>query len=470
MRQYLVLKSNQRLRDARQNFEELHRATADALRSLGAPPDLVDRLDDKHFEVVAAPSSSLRLTDSRLEPAEYVIAYDFVDVALLHRLRTFLISQDHCGEITGNAEAIVRNMGADPVIHFCSSVPVAWPQPFGNRSRVRNLMRIADLQEIGLLGRGVNVVILDRGLNREAIIAHRPESWGGGLIEADGVEPGAAPLTSHGMLIARNILDIAPEATLYDVPLLPEHISRPNVFASNANAKVRALIQEIKQRKEESGSNTAWILVNAWGVFDRAGEEPPGDYTANKHVEWSKPKPGQTSIKLGHPLNKAMSDAIDEGIDVIFGSGNCGQFSLSNRCGRLDRGPGNSIWGANAHPRVLTVGAVSANDAWMGYSSEGPAPWGEARKPDVCAPSHFTEDNDPSRINTGTSAATALASGVIAAIRSNSSAEWGPQTLPPEMLKAAINATARGQNGDWNARTGHGIIDCGRLLQQLAIE
>lgn len=469
MRQYLVLRADKRLRDARADFEELHRATAELLRSLNPPGDLLSQLDRKNFEVVGAPSAGVRIAGdaTSVEPSELVIAYNFTDLGLLRRLRDFLITNGLCGDITGDPGAVVRNMGADPAIHFCSHVRVAQSRPFANRSRVHEMMQIDDLRDCGLSGRGVNVVILDRGLNREAIEEHRPESWGGDILEADGIEPGTAPRTSHGMFIARNILKIAPEVTFYDLPIIPPHIVRPNLFASYANAKIRALIEAVRQRKQKSGNDTPWLLVNAWAVFDRKAELPLGDYTTNSHVEWIN-VPGK-GVRLGHPLNMSMNDLVDEGIDVVFGSGNCGQFSPISRCGRRDRGPSNSIWGANAHPRVLTVGAVSANDAWMGYSSEGPAPWGEALKPDVCAPTHFCEDQDPSTINSGTSAATALVSGIIAAIRSNASADWGPVALSPEALKAAISASARGQEGGWNARTGHGIIDAGRLLQRLAV-
>jgi hypothetical protein len=168
----------------------------------------------------------------------------------------------------------------------------------------------------------------------------------------------------------------------------------------------------------------------------------------------------------GHPLNTLMSTATGQGIDIVFGAGNCGEFSTSGRCGQKDRGEGRSIWGANAHPQVLTVGAVSANAEWLGYSSQGPAPWGGAQKPDICAPSHFSEDNDPAVVNSGTSAATALAAGVIAAIRG--APRWSPDQLSPAALKDKINAAARGPNGTWNSRMGNGMLNAGALLQELA--
>jgi subtilisin family serine protease len=69
-------------------------------------------------------------------------------------------------------------------------------------------------------------------------------------------------------------------------------------------------------------------------------------------------------------------------------------------------------------------------------------------------------------VNSGTSAATGLAAGVVAAVRSNP--KWGPKAVPPTKLKAAINDSARGQGGNWNARTGHGILDARALLEKLS--
>jgi len=131
-----------------------------------------------------------------------------------------------------------------------------------------------------LKGRGVNVVIIDQGLNQDEIEARHPEGgWRPCLHDRrkslrqshrDDDRTGSAPRTSHGMMIARNILDIAPEATLYDVPLIPTHIARANIFASTAHATFKAVIDKISQLKEHRGANGAWILVNAWAIFDRS--------------------------------------------------------------------------------------------------------------------------------------------------------------------------------------------------------
>jgi subtilisin family serine protease len=457
LRQYLVLKADQRLLDVAHDFAALRRESIDILRTVGGQADF---LEDKRIEVVAAPSLGLRSTlrdDSEPDqpPAEFVISYAFPNEELIQQLRNFV--GPHLGDLLEDPGAVVSNIGADPVGHLCSGFPAADARPFGNRTRIREIMGIDALKARGLTGRGVNVVVIDRGLNRDEIMAHRPASWGGGL--TPDIDPGVAPPTSHGMMVARNILDIAPEATLYDVPIIPMQITRPRVFASSVDAIYKAVVGKIRKLRHRSGTNTAWILVNAWAIFDRTFEWPPGDYTRNTHnLKW----------EHGHPLNHMMTMAsVKENIDVVFGAGNCGQFTSTRRCGRQDRGEGRSIWGANAHINVVTVGAMSANGYWLGYSSQGPAPWGVAQKPDFCAPSQFYEDHDAFMVNSGTSAATGLTAGVIAAIRSNPSGEWGPDGLYPIDLKSLMNKSATGQAGVWNERTGHGMLNARNLLVEL---
>jgi subtilisin family serine protease len=162
----------------------------------------------------------------------------------------------------------------------------------------------------------------------------------------------------------------------------------------------------------------------------------------------------------------AIGELVEEGADVVFCAGNCGQFSASPRCTADDRGQGRSIWGANAHPDVVTVGAVSVAAGWIGYSSEGPAIWRygpaerQLEKPDLVAPSHFAEDDDPALINSGTSAATALVAGAIAALRSEQS---GCRELSPAEMRQALIENALGSGRGWDRRMGHGIINIAPL-------
>ena len=139
---------------------------------------------------------------------------------------------------------------------------------------------------------------------------------------------------------------------------------------------------------QHMADGTPHVLTNSWGMFQQAWDP---DYTTNPN----------------HPFTRKVLEAIDEGILVLFAAGNCGATCPDGRCG-ADNGPGRSIWGANGHPRVITVGAVNMNEQFVGYSSQGPAAL-DANKPDFCSITHFTGYFTS---DSGTSAATPIAGGV----------------------------------------------------------
>jgi subtilisin family serine protease len=349
---------------------------------------------------------------------------------------------------------IVLGVGDDPgggnADHWCpGSAGLAL---FGDRDAARDVLRLDRLAGEGLTGSRVNVVIIDDGLNKQYI-----PNWGGGLRHGS-IKPGSAPRDSHGMMIARNVLGAAPDAVLYDVPLIPSRITNIPVFVSGAEAVfglLRQWIDFLRQWEQWSGP---WILVNAWAIFDRASELSLGNYTQNKN-------PG------GHPFNNLIGEIVGGSlIDIVFAAGNCGQFCPSRRCGRIDRGPRHSIWGANSHPAVITAGAVRTDDLWLGYSSQGPGqPLLATEKPDFCAPSDFAETTDAAVGNTGTSAATGLTAGVVAALRSNP--KWDAGSVPPHTLKQELIDTARQTVGPgWNGRLGHGILDAGAAFDALSLD
>jgi hypothetical protein len=67
-------------------------------------------------------------------------------------------------------------------------------------------------------------------------------------------------------------------------------------------------------------------------------------------------------------------------------------------------------------------------------------------------------------VNRGTSAATGITLGVVAALRS----KWDATAIKPELLKLVLNATAwRPASTSWDPRLGNGIIDIPAVLQML---
>ncbi len=316
------------------------------------------------------------------------------------------------------------------------------------------------LRQQGLTGQGVNIVVIDQGFD-----ATKVRNFGGGL--ANGTIGPGTTTRGHGMMIVRNIVDVAPDATFYDVPLIPLKISDVPGFISTALhvfLQLRQLIWFLRATSAAS-SNAPWVLVNAWSIFDRTSEIPLGDYTENPN----------------HPLNMLVDAIVDDAIDVVFAAGNCGQFCPDRRCGPRDVGPGSSIYGANSHPRVMTVGAVRTDARWMGSSSQGPGQrLLSLSKPDLCAPSYFREVGDafigntaepfvgdtgsPYIANTGSSAACGVVAGIIGAIRSG----WDQTSSTPDDLRNALNAHARKTEGPaWNERLGNGIINVKDTLSAL---
>ncbi len=345
-------------------------------------------------------------------------------------------------EIFTGSSSDIPFAGAD---HWCGegADPI-----FSDRAGIERLLGVDYLRKQSkTTGKGVNVVVVDQGLDAHAL----GNNYGGGW-SVGNATPGSPPRQlgsvrlSHGMMIANNILKVAPEAKLFDLPLAPAKISNIQTFLHNADAALRIVLNDIASWKTGPFPGP-WILVNPWGIFDRRSEYPKGSYTQGLD-------PNNSFIKL-------MRGAVNSNIDVLFSAGNCGQFCPDERCGATDQGPGRSIWGANSLAEVLTVGAVRADTMWLGYSSQGPGqPLLGSNKPDLCAASQFCENGDAFSINTGTSAACGMTGGILAALRSR----WDSTTVSPGDLKTALNKTARKPRGlqwgnDLGYRLGNGILD-----------
>jgi subtilase family protein len=337
--------------------------------------------------------------------------------------------------------------------HWC---PAEATSPmFGTRRGASQLIKL-DALPSNARGQDVNVVIIDRGLDKR----HIP-NFGGGWWRSGLPTPGTTvpqiPKTpgtiigGHGAMLLRSILQIAPEATVFDCPLLPLHISNIQIFLTDAIGAYQKMIEDIIRLRKKPRWSGPWVFVNAWAIYNRSGEYPPGDYTEHKH----------------HKFNRVVSCAVANAIDIVFCAGNCGQFCPDSRCGPRDRGPGHSIFGANSHADVFTVAAVRSDGRWLGYSSQGPGqPDLDVDKPDVSAPSQFCETRDSLMQNTGTSAACAILAGVIAAFRSI----WGPDVLTSKELKEVIRSSAKtlGRGDQWKQRYGSGILDVNAAYRQIS--
>jgi serine protease AprX len=225
----------------------------------------------------------------------------------------------------------------------------------------------------------------------------------------------------HGNMSATDVLGIAPQAQLYDIRISDG--GSPTAWLSNALAGYQWAIDKYRTEGRPQ------ILSNSWGLYQ---ESWGPDYASNPD----------------HPFTRKVIEAIEVGIIVLFAAGNCGGACPSGKCGD-DVGPGKSIWGANGHPLVITVGATNKNERLAGYSSQGPAALAH-EKPDFCSITHF---QGYTLSDSGTSSATPVAAGLVALLKQANPA------LNTDQAKSVLRATAKdlGQNG-WDAHSGTGVL------------
>ncbi len=290
----------------------------------------------------------------------------------------------------------------------------------GSMADVRAYLGVDDIWAAGMRGKDVVVGVVDGGIRAQG----RSTSESGPTLDrviggwpADSWGTTAASWGDHGMMCGTDVLGMAPEAKLYDLRI------------SDGDALSTALLAfqwAIDQHKQDG---TPHVLTNSWGMFQKSWAP---DYVEDP----------------SHPFTRKVLEAIDEGIIVLFAAGNCGGTCPDGRCGS-DSGPGKSIWGANGHARVITVGAVNKNEQFVGYSSQGPAAL-SADKPDFCSITHFL---GYFASDSGTSAATPIAAGVVALLKQRK------PSLTQAQTQSLLKSTAKdiGPSG-FDQHSGAGIL------------
>ncbi|MEC3195641.1 S8 family serine peptidase [Bacillus cereus] len=303
----------------------------------------------------------------------------------------------------------------------------------GTLTEVAQYLGVNKIWDAGFKGEGIVIGIVDGGITAigrtprpgetakiPRVIGGFPSDWG----------TTAADWGDHGNMTATDALGMAPQAQVYDIRI--SGASTPESTVSNALQGYQWAIQQHRT------NGTPHILSNSWGIYQKSWAP---SYAENPN----------------HPFTRKVVEAINEGILVLFAAGNCGETCPTGRCG-TDTGPGKSIWGANGHPQVMTVGAVNKNENWIGYSSQGPAAL-DPNKPDFCSISHFkgytASDN-------GTSAACPIAAGVVALLK-----QANP-TLTQDKVKSVLRSTAKdiGSIGQ-DRNSGAGIIQAKRAFDQI---
>jgi serine protease AprX len=310
----------------------------------------------------------------------------------------------------------------------------------GTIGDVANYLGVNSIWANGYRGDGIVVGVVDGGITAQGrtisgsdtsnpawpnkLIPHVIGGWPASDWGTTGVDWGW-----HANMCSTDVLGMAPHAQIYDIRIASGTLGGT---ISNALAGFQWAINQHK------ANGTPQILTNSWGIFQEAWD------TVYAHDP-------------NHPFTRKVVEALDEGIMVLFAAGNCGDTCPDSRCGS-DVGPGKSIWGANGHPRVMTVGAVNKNEQFVGYSSEGPAAL-DPNKPDFCSITHFKGFFNS---DSGTSAATPICAGVVALLKQAKPA------LTQDAAKNALKNTAKniGPAG-WDQYSGEGIIQAKAALNSI---
>lgn len=346
-----------------------------------------------------------------------------------HVIMRAQVSQGDIEKIKKNAD-VVEVWSDAPIEPFACPIPPCDCSPGtakGNMTDVANYLGVNQIWAKGKKGDGIVVGVVDGGITatgRTLIPGEAPPS--GTIPNVIGGWPTASWGTQgkswgyHGNMCSTDVLGMAPNCRIYDL-----RIASSSTAGTISNA-LAAFSWAITQHR---ANGTPHVLTNSWGMFQKSWAV---DYATNPN----------------HPFTRKVIEAINEGIIVLFAAGNCGDTCPDGRCS-TDKGPGKSIWGANGHPRVMTVGAVNKNEQFVGYSSQGPAAL-DAHKPDFCSITHFkgyfTSDS-------GTSAATPIAAGLVALLK-----QAKPSATHNSIKKALIDTAKNIGPAGWDQHSGAGII------------
>ncbi len=373
------------------------------------------------------------------EPASYVVRASVNSEVM----DDFLVQASNDAQVVG--------VYADPHIQPIAVCPSG---PVGTDLDVEQLLLVQELKNRGLDGAGVRVAIVDTGFNL-AYLRQRGKqphfdanlSWG----PVQGQPLGQMPV-SHGTMCAYDVCIAAPHCTLVDHAVLTSQTpggSAMDGLLSDAVQSYAILLSYLSQAPQPfAGDHTPRTLVvnNSWGMFHPSWDFPVGS-------------PQNYSDNPSHPFNIIVSSLEAAGADILFAAGNCGPECPDNRCQGVTNA---GIYGANSSSAVTCVAGVVKDKTRIGYSTKGPGRL-DKKKPDIASFTHFA-GSGVYAADGGTSAATPVATGVVAAIRRL----YPASLLAPAQLRDLLRRTAEpGGTGSFNYEYGHGVINVAGLLREL---
>jgi hypothetical protein len=351
---------------------------------------------------------------------------------------------------------MVLNVYSDPKIEVCIICPGS--PALGNDTDVENRLGVSLLRHKKMDGHGVMLAIVDTGINLDYLRGRGKnpgfdgaKSW----VPGPGLTPGDLPV-GHGTMCAFDALIAAPKATLLDIAVLLSNRSGGSIMDGLLSDAVRAYAHLIgvMNAPKRPGESRSLVVNNSWGMFHPTWDFPVGH-------------PGNYSDNPNHPFNRIVGSLERAGADILFAAGNCGRDCPDGRCQGLTNA---GIFGANSHPQVLSVAGVDVSKTRVGYSTSGPGRLTRF-KPDICGYTHFL-GSGVYAADGGTSAATPVVAGVVAALRSKFPYQASNPRRSPAAVRNLVTRTAedRGAVG-FDFDHGWGIINGRRiaLLSHLVV-
>ncbi|MFN8279765.1 MAG: S8 family serine peptidase [Saprospiraceae bacterium] len=364
------------------------------------------------------------------------------------------VSEKDLDKVTNelNKNKQVVGVFADVEIEPCLICPGSPAQ--GTHLDVERLLCVARMRAKGMTGQGVHVAIVDTGINMAYLNAHGKNpnfnaawSW---KPSTSTITPGSAPV-SHGTMCAFDVCIAAPQCSLLDIALLTTRATGPTAMSGVLSDGILAYSHLIRfmGRPTRPGENKSLVVNNSWGMFHPSWDFPIGN-------------PGNYSHNPNHPFTQIVGRLIRLGADVLFAAGNCGPECPDGRCQNVTNG---GIYGANSLEAVISVAGVATNLDRVGYSNSGPGDLFRA-KPDITGYTHFSGSGVYSA-DGGTSAASPVVAGVVAAVRTVR--PWtGSAISSPASIKTLLTSSARdlGTAG-FDFLYGYGVVNGCKIIDKL---